>query len=123
MAYWLDIYRFPNSTEYEYKWAGRYGAKGERRGKRAKATPEQIKKQNQQNRERYVRRLIKANFFPDDLWVTLKYPAGERKPLAEVKKDLKNFWIPSGGNTGEGGGSSSLSCAWKSEKEGASIST
>ncbi len=91
MAYWLDVYRFPNSTEYEYKWAGKYGAKGEKRGKRAKATPEQIKRQNQQNREKYVRRLIKANFFPEDLWVTLKYPAGTRKPLREVKKDMKNF--------------------------------
>ena len=91
MAYWLDTFRFPGSIEREYKWAGNYGAKGEKRGKKIKATPEQIKKQNQLNREKYVRRLIKGNFFPDDLWVTLKYPRGKRKPVWEVKKDFKNF--------------------------------
>ncbi|MCI7040583.1 MAG: hypothetical protein MR992_00350 [Lachnospiraceae bacterium] len=91
MAYWLDIYRFPNSTEYEYKWVGNYGAKGEKRKKKIKPTPEQMRKQNQRNRENNVRRLIKANFFQDDLWVTLKYEAGKRKPIGEVKKDFNNF--------------------------------
>lgn len=91
MAYWMDVWRFPNSTEYEYKYAGKYGAKGEKREERKKATPEQIKKQNQLNREKRVRRLIKDNFFPNDLWVTLKYPKGTRKPLAEVKADMKRF--------------------------------
>lgn len=91
MAFWKDAWIFPNSTEYEYKYAGRYGAKGEKRAKRTKATPEQIEKQNQANREKKVRRLIKANFIPDDLWITLKYPAGTRKPLEEVKKNLSDF--------------------------------
>lgn len=91
MAYWLYIYRFPNSIEYEYKWAGNYGAKGEKRKTKVKPTPEQIKRQNQTNREIYVRRLIRANFFPDDLWVTLKYPKGKRKPIRKVKKDFNNF--------------------------------
>ena len=91
MAYWLDIFCFPGSIEYEYKWAGNYGAKGEKRANRIKATPEQIKKQNQLNKEKYVRRLIKANFFPDDLWITLKYPKGKRKPVWKIKKDFKNF--------------------------------
>lgn len=91
MAYWMDTWRFPNSIEYEYKFAGNYGAKGEKREKRQKVTPEQIKKQNQYNREKKVRRLIKENFFPDDLWITLKYAKGTKKPLEEVKKDLKNF--------------------------------
>ena len=91
MAYWLDTFRFFNSIEYEFKFAGKYGAKGEKRSTRKKATPEQIKKQNQLNREIYVRRLIKGNFFPEDLWVTLKYPAGCRKMAWEVKKDFKNF--------------------------------
>lgn len=91
MAYWLDTFHFPGSIEYEFKWAGNYGAKGEKRSDKIKTTPEQIKKQNQMNRETKVRRLIKANFIPDDLWVTLKYPAGMRKPVSEVKKDIKNF--------------------------------
>ena len=91
MAHWLDTFRFPNSMEHEIKWIGKYGAKGEKRAARHRATPEQIKKQNQANREKYVRRLIKANFFPNDLWITLKYPKGKRKPLWEVKKDFTNF--------------------------------
>lgn len=91
MAYWKDTWRFTNSNEYEYKFAGKYGAKGEKRGKRKKATPEQIKKQNQSNREKRMRRLIKANFLPDDLWNTLKYPEGTRKNIKEVKENLKEF--------------------------------
>jgi len=91
MGNYADIYYFLNSTEYEYKFAGKYGAKGEQRAPKVKPTPEQIKKQNQRNRENRVRRLIKMNFYPNDLWVTLKYPAGIRKPVGEVKKDLKAF--------------------------------
>lgn len=91
MAYWKDVWKFPNSTEYEYKFAGKYGAKGEKRGPKKKATPEQIRKQNQQNREKKMRRVIKANFLPDDIWATLKYSKGTRKPVGEVKKDLRKF--------------------------------
>lgn len=84
-------YIFPNSKEYEFKYAGNYGARGEKRGKRKKATPEQIKLQNQRNRERAMRRLIKANFYENDIWCTLLYPAGTRKELSEVKKDIAAF--------------------------------
>ena len=91
MAYKKDTWVFPGSIEHEYKFAGRYGAKGEKRSQRQQASKEQIKKQNQWIREKRMRRLIKANFTEDDLWVTLKYPKGQRKPIAEVKKDLKNF--------------------------------
>ncbi len=89
--YWHDIWVFPGSREHEYKCAGRYGAKGEKRQPRRKATPEQIRKQNQANKEKLLRRLIKQNFAQEDLWVTLKYPKGTRKPLEEVRKDFKNF--------------------------------
>lgn len=91
MAFDKNIWAFLNSIEYEYKYVGNYGAKGEKRKGRKKATPEQIKKQNQINREKWVRRLIKANFLPDDLWTTLKYPKGTKKTLAEIKKDIKGF--------------------------------
>lgn len=80
-----------NSIETAITHIGKYGAKGEKRAKRKKATPEQIKRQNQINRENYVRRLIDRNFYPNDLWVTLKYPKGTRKPYKEVKKDFDNF--------------------------------
>lgn len=91
MGYTVETYRFGSSNEIEIKWKGNYGAKGEKRQPRKKATPEQIEKQNQRNRENLVRRLIKANFTEGDLWCTLKYLAGTRKTFEEYKKDVKRF--------------------------------
>lgn len=91
MAYTKHVYHFHGSKEVEYKYKGRYGAKGEKRQKKKKATPEQIRRQNQWNREKRMRRLMKANFSTGDLWCTLKYPRGTRKPVGEVIKDFKNF--------------------------------
>ena len=55
--YWKDTYEFLNSNDIEYKWEGKYGAKGEKRQKKKKATPEQMKKQNQwKKREKYGER-------------------------------------------------------------------
>lgn len=89
--YWQDKWVFNDSVEYEIKYAGRYGARGEKRNKRTKATPDVIKKQNQKNREKKMRRLIKANFQEGDLWITLKYPKGTRKETKEVKEDLRKY--------------------------------
>lgn len=89
--YWQDKWIFKDSIEYEIKYAGKYGARGERRAKRTKATPEVIKRQNQRIREKKMRRLIKANFEEGDLWLTLKYTKGTRKPVNEVKTDLRKF--------------------------------
>lgn len=91
MAYRKKTWTFWNSVEYEITWAGRYGAKGEKRKKKQKATPDQIKRQNQWKREKYLRRLIKANFFPGDYWLTLKYRKGARPALERVVKDMGNF--------------------------------
>ncbi len=91
MAYWRDKWESDNSIEYELKYAGRYGAKGEQRAKKKKATPDQIKKQNQRNKENRVRRLLQANFYPNDLWITLKYPKGTRKSMAEAADEMKRF--------------------------------
>ena len=91
MAYWKDTYEFNNSIEYEFKYAGRYGAKGEKRSAKSKPTPEQQAKVNQEYRKRNMRHLIKANFFPDDIWATLKYPKGTRIEPEIVKKNMKRF--------------------------------
>ena len=56
-----------------------------------RSTPEQMAKQNQINKENRIRRLIKANFYPSDLWVTLKYQKGTRKPYEQVMKDMALF--------------------------------
>lgn len=89
--YWQDKWVFKDTIEYEYKFAGKYGAKGEKRSAREKPSPEIIKKQNQRNKEKRMRRLIKANFGEGDMWLTLKYPKGTRLDSSEVKADLKKF--------------------------------
>ncbi len=85
------IYDLIDSIEHEIKFKGRYGAKGEKRGPRKKATPEQMARQNQWKKEALVRRKIKANFSPGDLWQTMKYPAGTRATYQQVKDDLKQY--------------------------------
>lgn len=91
MSYVWKRWGFLNSIEHEYSYAGKYGAKGERREKRKKPTPEQVRRQNQINKENRIRRTIKANFLPSDLWCTLKYPKGTRKQMDMVKDDMKKF--------------------------------
>lgn len=91
MAYWHDIYRFSHSIEHEFKFAGKYGAKGEKRKKKVKPTPEQIALQNQRNKETKMRRTIKLNFRERDLWCCCKYPAGVRLSIKDVKKDRQKF--------------------------------
>lgn len=90
--YWLDIYKFNNSIEYEFKYPGNYGAKGEKRLPKKKASPEAIKKQNLINKINKSRRIIKANFSPGDPWICNKYPAGTRIPFEEFEKDRKKFY-------------------------------
>ena len=91
MAYWHDIYRFDNSIEHELKFAGKWGAKGEKRQKKKKLTPEQVAKNNQRAKETRMRRTMKANFHPKDLWCCCKYPAGVRLTVEEAKNDKTNF--------------------------------
>ena len=75
-----------DTVEIEEKHTGKYGARGQTRQKRRKATPEEIAKHNQWKRERDVRRLIKWNFRERDYWITLTYPKGY-KPTWEEMKD------------------------------------
>lgn len=83
-------FRFEDSNEVSYIYDCDYGGTGQR-SEKTKATPEQIERQNQKNRENKIRREIKANFGPDDYWVTLKYPAGTKKTVPELKKDFRRF--------------------------------
>lgn len=90
--YRLKKYSFKRSTDYEYSYAGNYGAKGEKRAKREKPTPEKIQKQNQHNREKKMWRLLRANFDEGDLWTTLKYPKGIRPPVEQIKKEMQTMF-------------------------------
>lgn len=80
-----------NRIGVEIYWQGKYGSKGEKRAPRSKMTSEEQKRVNQRRKEKKVERLIDANFYPNDLWVTLKYPKGTRKSYEEVKKDFDKF--------------------------------
>ena len=91
MAYREDIFECGEVIEHEFKYMGRYGAKGEKRGQRRKATSDQIKKQNLANKIKRVRRVILLNFHPWDLWLTLKYKRGTRKDTKEVLADVKDW--------------------------------
>ena len=89
--YIVDKWTFDNSNEYEYKYKGIYGARGEKRQKRRKPTREEMEKVNQRNKETRIRRLIKANFSEKDLWCCMKYPGGVRMKPPDVKKDIQRF--------------------------------
>ena len=85
------IYYFHNSIEVERVYRGKGGARGQERKKRKKASPEQIKLQNQYNREKNMRRIMAANFREDDLWILLTYKKGTRISMKEAKKDFTKF--------------------------------
>lgn len=91
MAYVVDTYELGFVTEYEYKFVGSCGAKGEKRAPRRKATPEQMERQNHANRVKRIRREIQLNFKPWDMWLTLKYKRGTRKYSDEVLADVKEW--------------------------------
>ena len=91
MAYCIDTYECGDVIEHEYKYMGKYGAKGEKRAPRKKATPEQMERQNHANKIKRVKREILLNFHPWDLWLTLKYKRGTRKYTKEVLADVKEW--------------------------------
>lgn len=67
------IYTFEHSVEvYEYL-DGKYGAPGTKRGKKRKATLEEIRFRNQWNRERKARHKLKTWFHENDYLVLFTY--------------------------------------------------
>ena len=70
---------------------GRYGAPGEGRKIREKLTPEQMARQNHQNKIRKIWQLIRGNFQEGDRWITVTYRKGERPDWDTGLKQLANF--------------------------------
>ena len=70
---------------------GRYGAPGEGRKTREKLTPEQIARQNHQNKVRKIWQLIRGNYQEGDRWITVTYRKGERPDWETGLKQLANF--------------------------------
>lgn len=90
--YTEKIFDLGDTIEHEYCYRGNYGARGEKRAKKARITSEYQKQLNQKHKEKHMRRLVKLNFKEGDLWVTLKYPAGQkRKSIEEIQKDRTQF--------------------------------
>ena len=84
-------YIFATSIEVERVYRGNGGGRGKKRIKRKKPTEEQIASQNQYNREKKLRRIIKENFTEDDYWVLLTYSKGYRTTTKAAKKDFGKF--------------------------------
>lgn len=82
-------YFFRTSIEVERTYRGS-GGKGKRQ-KRKKPTEEQIARQNQYNREKKLRRIIKVNFGEDDYWVLLTYRKGFRTEIRKAKEGFRKF--------------------------------
>lgn len=91
MAYREWIYKSPWGIEHVIQYKGTYGGKLEKRADHEKPTKEQLRRQNQKNKENRVRRTLQLNFRPGDWWITLKYPKGTRKPIEEVMEDFRGF--------------------------------
>lgn len=91
MAYREWIYKSSWGIEHVIQYKGVYGGRHEKRADHEKVSKEQIRRQNQKNKENRVRRTIQLNFKPGDWWLTLKYPKGTRKPMEEVVADFRDF--------------------------------
>lgn len=91
MGYFSQIYKSVNVIERGFRYKGNCGSKSDVRGKRQKATPEQVSKQNQYNRIKKIRLYLQANFYQNDIYITLKYPKGTRKSKDEFIKDINQF--------------------------------
>jgi len=92
MAVTKKTYRFANATEVEEQLSGRYGAPGQERGKKTKPTPEQMRKANQRNKEKWCRRKMRRWFRREDMWVTLTYEPEQRPPdMKAAKKQFGRF--------------------------------
>lgn len=82
-------YDLGNVIERQEYLDGRYGAPGEKRAKKKKATPEEVEQVNQWTRERKARHRLRMYFKVNDYFFTLTYPKEERP--ADMKQAVKDF--------------------------------
>ena len=89
--YIVNEYDMGEVIDIEKHYPGNYGAPGMPRCKKKKRTPEQIEQQNQRNREKYLQRLILANFSPGDWHLILNYRPKDRPTYNDGRKQVKKF--------------------------------
>lgn len=91
IGYIRDIWDCGDTAEVEEKHTGKYGAPGQLRGKKRKATKEEISRQNQWKKERDVRRAIKWNFNANDYWITITYRKKQRPTWQQMRDDMRKL--------------------------------
>jgi hypothetical protein len=84
-------YRMPQSIEVEVTHKGRYGAPGMERGKRQKPTPEEVKRNNERQRLKRIRRKINMNFCQNDYHLVLTYRREERCTMEEAMIQIRKW--------------------------------
>ncbi|MEY8378780.1 hypothetical protein AALD22_24065 [Lachnospiraceae bacterium 56-18] len=85
-------YEFENVIEREEYHDGKYGAPGKKREEKKKATPEQVAKINQYNREKKARHRLSMYFHEGDWFATLTYRKDARPAdMATAKKHFSDF--------------------------------
>lgn len=83
------LYDLGLMMEVDEYWDGRYGARGEKRKEKRNVTPEQVRRQNQFNRTRRLRRRMRANFAEGDLYWTFTF-SKDRRP--ESMQEAREIW-------------------------------
>jgi hypothetical protein len=91
MRHFKTEYRFRNAVEvYEYHTVP--PEKGEKRSPRRKATPEEMAKVNQKNKERLIRHRLRTYFGIKDYWVTLTYERSLRpESMDQARHQMRLF--------------------------------
>lgn len=85
-------YRFRDVIEVEEFHSGRFGAPGESRRERRKATAEDVARVNQYNKEKRCRHRLLEYFDEGDAYTTLTYRKEDRpEDMAECKKHFRSF--------------------------------
>lgn len=91
MAYKKKTWEFRRAIEIMEYHTGRYGAPGQKREKKKKATKEDMEKVNQYTKERKARHRLRTYFYKNDYFSCLTYKVEERPPdMKAAKKDWSN---------------------------------
>lgn len=91
MAYKKKTWEFRRAIEVMEYHTGRYGAPGQKREKKKKATKEDMEKVNQYTKERKARHRLRTYFYKNDYFSCLTYKVEERPPdMKAAKKDWSN---------------------------------
>lgn len=94
MPYIESICKAGKTIEVERYYTARYGSRGQPRGDRVKATPEEQKKINERLAEKKLRRLINENYGEGDYHLVLSYQRSKEDPhrtREEMREDASKF--------------------------------